>query len=54
MKECSFCGMPLDSQNEGNLCDFCQNDDGIEMLAKVSDDSGVEDEYSGFIGSDIE
>ncbi|MDD5289689.1 MAG: hypothetical protein PHT40_00635 [Patescibacteria group bacterium] len=33
MKECSFCGMPLKSDAEADLCDFCLNDDGKEMLA---------------------
>jgi len=38
MKECKYCGMPLDKNSENDVCDFCQNDDGIEMMAVEEND----------------
>ncbi|MFH1610350.1 MAG: hypothetical protein ABIA91_00480 [Patescibacteria group bacterium] len=34
MQECKFCGMPLEKKDEEEVCDFCRNDDGIEMIAE--------------------
>jgi len=42
MKECKYCGMPLEKDIEGDVCDFCQNDDGIEMMARETDDEELE------------
>lgn len=32
MKECKFCGMPLESDAAQNICDYCINDDLKEVL----------------------
>jgi len=37
-KECRVCGMPLDAGADDELCDFCRNDDGIEMLAQEDEE----------------
>lgn len=42
MQECKFCGMPLEKKDQDGVCDFCRNDDGIEMIAE---DEEVEDEF---------
>ena len=38
MKECSICGMPLEKGADSDVCDYCNNDDGIEMLASDEND----------------
>jgi hypothetical protein len=37
MKECRICGMPLENKTDTEICDFCSNDDGIEILADDED-----------------
>lgn len=32
MKECKYCGMPLDEEAAEKICAYCQNDDGREMI----------------------
>jgi hypothetical protein len=44
MKECSFCGMPLKSDADAELCDFCLNDDGKEMLAPSVEELDLENQ----------
>lgn len=38
MKECKFCGMPLPQGIEDEICDFCKNDDGVEVLMSQEDE----------------
>ena len=47
MKECSFCGMPLRSDADADLCDFCLNDDGKEMLAPAPNELDPEEQVGG-------
>ena len=37
MKECRFCGMPLDDEKE-EMCDFCKNDEYREALNSFEED----------------
>ncbi|HPI67396.1 MAG TPA: hypothetical protein PKZ16_02545 [bacterium] len=32
MKECKFCGMPLEEDAPEKICAYCRNDDGREII----------------------
>jgi len=42
MKECKYCGMPIEGNAEDDLCDFCRNDDGIEMIATDENEDDID------------
>jgi len=33
MKECKFCGMPLEDSATEKICDYCRNDDLRETIS---------------------
>ncbi len=45
MKECKYCGMPLNDNAQENVCDFCANDDGKEMLAVNVEEEDLAEEF---------
>ncbi len=44
MKECKYCGMPLEEGDEQGMCDYCRNDDGREKLNSEADNDEKEAE----------
>lgn len=45
IKECRYCGMPLDEEATDKICAYCRNDEGREMI-NLSDCEDVEEEAS--------
>jgi len=44
MKECKFCGMPLDKNSDEEICDYCKNDDLRVAINSNNKDEDLFDE----------
>jgi len=42
IKECRYCGMPLEEDTTDKICDYCRNDDGREMINLSENDEEEE------------